>query len=85
MGTNSFGNKSSMQPMKGSAWTRQGSSFIVLGRRGGGFFLLLSPSCSLYVPMRFQKGSPSSQNVPNSTSLLAGFFFIFPWFPTCSF
>jgi hypothetical protein len=35
--------------------------------------------------MRFQKGSPSSQNVPNSTSLLAGFFFIFPWFPTCSF
>ncbi len=43
---------------------------------GGRIFLLfsLSPLCSLYVPMRFQKGSPSSQTVPSSTSLLRGGF-----------
>jgi hypothetical protein len=28
MVTNSFENKSSMQPMKGSTWTHEGSSFF---------------------------------------------------------
>ncbi len=61
--------------MKGSAWGFQFFSFWE-GPWGGIFgFFSLFPSCSLFVPMRFPKGCPSSQVVPqnilNSTSVLS--------------
>ncbi len=50
---NTFGNKSSMQPMKGSAWTHEGSNpFFFLGRTGEESFAffplvpIILPICS---------------------------------------
>ncbi len=62
MVTNSFGNKSSMQPMKGSAWTQEGSSSFLFGKEGVGeefFAFSLSPIMFLMcVPMGFPKLFP---------------------------
>ncbi len=54
MVTNSYANKSSMQPMKGSAWTHEGSSYFLCGKWGKNFLLLslvpiMFPMCSCKV------------------------------------
>jgi hypothetical protein len=68
--TKSFGNKSFMQPRKGSAWTCEGSrffSFWDLEGVGVEFFFAFFP-CSHHVPYVFPQGSSGSQvvtqNVP---------------------
>ncbi len=68
MVTNSFGNKSSMQPMKGSAWTQEGSSSFLFGKeRVGEVFL----SFSLSPVMFLMYSHKVPQVVPNITSLLS--------------
>jgi hypothetical protein len=56
MVTNSFGNKSCMQPMKGSACTNEVSSFFLFGKEGGGEDFSFFP-CSHRVLYVFPLGS----------------------------
>ncbi len=63
---NTFGNKSSMQPMKGSAWTHKGSNPFLFRKDRGGIFCLfplvpiILPICShqlFHVPKLFPNRS----------------------------
>jgi hypothetical protein len=71
MVTNRFGNKSSMQPMKGSAWTHEGSSFFLFVKEEWGEDFFSFFPCSHHVPYG-SHGIPQFprlflKTVPNST------------------
>ncbi len=61
-------NKSSMQPMKGSAWTHQGSSYFLCWKWGKIFLLfsivpIMFPMCSCKVPQGFPSCSPQTSPI----------------------
>ncbi len=63
---NTFGNRSSMQPMKGSAsWTHEGSDPFSFWEGRGRNLLPISP-CSHHSPHMFPSVFSSSQVVPQS-------------------
>ncbi len=69
---NTFGNKSSMQPMKGSAWTHEGSNPFSFWEGQGRNLLPFSP-CSHHSAYMFPSACSISQFVPQSFPIACHF------------